>query len=259
MAELRRESLVWWHYRVGEMSTLLMSTFIFPLLMVLFNAIAMEYGGGYGPAEQLNSLLGYLMWFLCFGILGALPSMVTEAMGKGTFEKLMTLPVPSQKFIVLRGASLLAKQAIYTAILAIVTSALLGLSLPYHPAILVIVLITVLGSFGIGLGLSGITLIKKRMNNLVSLISYLALLVTGALIPLDSIGVVFDVMKLVLPTALGIDLIRSLANGTSFSTLVTNGSFFILVIQNVLFVILGLYTWVRYMHLAKLSGELGQY
>ena len=95
-----------------------------------------------------------------------------------------------------------------TSLLATVLSLILGLSLIFTPVTIFITLLLLLGSYGVGLVLTGLALLYKSVSSVSSVIGNLALLLSGALVPIDGLGAIFTVLKYCFPMAWGISLLR---------------------------------------------------
>jgi ABC-type polysaccharide/polyol phosphate export permease len=67
-----------------------------------------------------------------------------------------------------------------------------------------------LGSCGVGFALAGLALLYKSVSSVSSVIGNLALLVSGALLPLDGLGPIFTVLKYGFPMTWGISLLRQM-------------------------------------------------
>ena len=93
-----------------------------------------------------------------------------------------------------------------------------------------------------------------------SLMANLAFLISGAMIPLDSLGMLYTVLKLVFPMTWGIEILRDVVlNGTTFIELVQSGVLVGLTLQTTLFLVIGLMVFDHSMRQVKRTGELGSY
>ena len=206
--ELRRMRTLWWSYRVSAISSLLLHAAIFPVLMLLFQNLANRHGASYGAVQQLDSLLGFLVWYLCMKLLAAMPRMIEEEARVGTLENLFLSPWSLLQIVLLRTAVLALRYLVETAVLALLLTIILKLPLPLIPLSWLIIILTLVGTAGIGLALTGLALVYKSVGPVVTLFSNLALLISGALIPIHSIQIVFTVLKFTFPTVWGIELLR---------------------------------------------------
>ncbi|MCI0559220.1 MAG: hypothetical protein MN733_12055, partial [Nitrososphaera sp.] len=89
VSELRREFLVWRSYRVNAISSLVMWGVVFPILLVTLISVAENAGVNYSASLQAASLIGFLIWKLCTGVLVAVPRMIEQEASMGTLENVM--------------------------------------------------------------------------------------------------------------------------------------------------------------------------
>lgn len=213
LAELRRMAALWWSYRLSVASGLLLHTIVFPILMVTFQNLAARHGAAYGPSQQAASLIGYLVWHWCMRTFAAVPRMVEEEAGVGTLEILFLSPLSPLSIVGLRTAVLCLRYGLETAVLGLVLALLLHLPLVLSPTALPVLLLTLLGACGVGLAVAGLALVHKSVGSVVGVVSFLALLVSGALAPLDGLGTLFQALKYFFPLTWGIALLRDLQSG----------------------------------------------
>lgn len=105
--------------------------------------------------------------------------------------------------MLLRTAVLALRYFGETAVFALLQTTILKLPLPLTPLSSLIILLTLLGTAGIGLALIGLALVYKTVGPVVTLFSNLALLISVALIPIHSLQTVFMVLKFTFPTVWG--------------------------------------------------------
>jgi len=249
--ELRRMRTLWWSYRVSAISSLLLHAAIFPILMLLFQNLADRHGSSYGAVQQLDSLLGFLVWYLCMKLLAAMPRMIEEEARVGTLENLFLSPWSLLQIVLLRTAVLALRYFGETAVLAVLLTTILKLPLPLTPLSWFIILLTLVGTAGIGLALAGLALVYKSVGPVVTLFSNLALLVSGALIPIHSMQTIFTLLKFTFPTVWGIELLRR-------TTVSPSGLIHLpgLILQTVLFLCIGIWGFTRTLTRTRRQGNL---
>ncbi|MFZ1397476.1 MAG: ABC transporter permease [Candidatus Promineifilaceae bacterium] len=208
--EAQRFTALWRSYRWSTISSIVIHAIIFPVLMLLFDSLATRYGSDYGTDRQLQSLIGFLVWYLCMKLMVAILTMVEEESVVGTLENIILTNVSFEKTLVLRTVVMTLRLGLETALLATVLSLALGLTLTFTPATILITLLLLLGSCGVGFALAGLALLYKSVSSVSSVIGNLALLLSGALVPLDGLGPIFTVMKYGFPMTWGISLLRQM-------------------------------------------------
>ena len=209
--EAQRFAALWRSYRWSTISSVVVHAIIFPVLMLLFDSLATRYGSDYGAARQLQSLIGFLVWYLCMKLMVAIPTMVEEESVVGTLENITLTTVAFQKTLILRTVVITLRLVLETALLATVLSLALGLTLSFTAATSFITLLLLLGSCGVGFALAGLALLYKSVSSVSSVIGNLALLLSGALVPVDSLGTIFTFLKYGFPMTWGISLLRQVA------------------------------------------------
>ena len=256
LTELRREWQAWWSYRFQALSTTILWLVAFPFMMVTFDSVA----GGYGPDRRLASLIGFLVWNLCMGVLSTVAESVTTEARQGTLESVLLAPISPLTIFSLRLTAVFIRQAVETAVLGLALTLILGLSFTLSGPALLVILLTILSVAGVGLALGGVALVYKRIDSVVAVITLLAVLFTGALVPLNSLGSLFQVLKYTLPTTWGIDALRHvMIEGASWITLWHDGVWVGLGVQTAVFLLFGciLFNWG--FQRALRQGSLGTY
>jgi ABC-2 type transport system permease protein len=261
LCELRREYLLWRSYRLNALSSLVMWGAVFPILMVTLMSVAANAGVTYGAGLQTASLIGFLIWKLCAGVLTTIPQMIEQEAGAGTLENVMvTSSHPFPLFFFFRVLARSLRSSLETFLLAVVLTFVFRLPLALSPAALLVTFLTLAGVWGVGFGLAGLALIYKNVGGVTSMVAYLAFIISGAFVPIDSLGVTFIVMKFVFPMTWGIELLRHvLINGHDLSLLVRNGSLAGLLFQSAVMLTTGTMILNGSLKRARQRGDLGTY
>lgn len=262
MGELRREFLVWRSYRVNAISSLVMWGVIFPILLVTVQSVVnANTAVGFGEQERAESLIGFLVWNLCMGVLRAIPLIVVEESRTGTLENVLTSTyLPFGTLFAFRILARCLRSILETALLGLVLVLFFRLPLtPSFTAVLV-ALLTLAGACGVGMALAGLAMIYKSVGSVTSLVANLAFLISGALVPINGLGLVFTVLKLFFPMTWGIDVLRGvLLNGDSLTLLFSSGALPCLMLQTGLMLVIGWLVFHISLQRAKTNGVLGAY
>jgi len=214
--EAQRFAALWRSYRWSTISSVVVHAVIFPVLMLLFDSLASRYGSSYGAVRQLQSLIGFLVWYLCMKLIVAIPTMIEDESVVGTLENVVLTAIAFEKTVVLRTAVMMFRLGLETALLGFILSLFLGLTLSFTPGMVLVMLLLLLGSCGVGFALAGLALIHKSVSSVSSVIGNLALLLSGALVPLDGLGTIFIVLKYSFPMTWGISMLRQITNSPGF-------------------------------------------
>lgn len=254
-AEWRRFRALYRSYRLSVFGTPLSLAFAFLLLTAIFRNMAGEQGVVYGQQAQLASLIGVFFWHVCMGSLGVLPAMIQQEANEGTLESLFVSVRSFPRQLVARTVFVVLQQLIEATVIVALPLLLLRLPIIFSPDAILLFLITLLGAIGIGFGLCGLVLVYKSIGQLTGLIVSLSLFVSGALVPLDTLPTLFNILKLLLPTSWGIHLTRQAMFGEAVGWLDVTG----LMTQSVVFLIVGVVTLVWGVRQAKRIGGLKGY
>lgn len=260
-SELRREWLLWKAYRVNAISSLVMWGVIFPILMLTMQSAANHSGAVYGLEQLAQSLIGFIVWKLCMGVLTAIPAMIEEESRTGTLEHVLLsthVVFPLQFFFRILARSL--RSLLETMLLAGALMLLFQLPLSFPPAAWIVLLLTLAGVWGVGYLVAGLALIHKAVSSVTSLVATLAFVISGAMIPLDSLGMLYTILKLLFPMAWGIELLRDVVlNDTSLMALIQSGKLMGLAVQTAVFLMIGLVVFSHNLRRVRQTGELGSY
>ncbi len=256
LAELRRDVCHWWSYRLNALSSLGLWLVAFPFMMLTFDSMS----GGYGPEQRLASLIGFLVWELCTGMLVATTGSVTEEAQQGTLENVMLTPVSPLVIFSLRITVVFTRKAVETTILGLALVIILNLPFTWNGPALLVMGLTIASVAGVGLALGGLAMIYKSIDSIVGVITLLSVLFTGALIPLNNLGIVFALLKYLAPMTWGIDALRAtLVSEIGWPSLWFDGTLWGLGIQAFVFLSLGTATFIRSFRRAQMQGSLGTY
>jgi len=240
IAELRRNLWRQWAYRFDFIGDILVWLIAVPIMLIIFDDVA---GGTFAQTNQLASVLGFLVWDLCMGTLNECVRHISRETQEGTLEQIFLSPIPPIWVITARIIAITLIRFIRIFIMGSLFIWLLDLNaFTLTPASILILFLTISSTVGLSLIFAGLTLAYKSIDSLIGIITLLAVLYTGALIPLNGIGATFQVLKFLVPTTWGIDTLRAtLLHGQTLSTLFTNGDLIGLSLQAVALSILGIF------------------
>ncbi|MGH2544604.1 MAG: ABC transporter permease [Ardenticatenaceae bacterium] len=255
-AELRRGLRRMWAYRYDTLGEMALWLVAFPVMLAIFSDVS----GSYGPEQRLASLIGFLVWDLSMGVLTGMAQEVVRESREGTLESIMLSPWHPRTVFSVRFAAAFVVQGLRTLVLGLVLLAVLRLPLSFTGSAPILLLLTILGVAGVGLALAGLTLVHKNLESVVGIAALLAVLFTGALVPLNALGPVYEILKYLIPTTWGIDSLREvIINGASLTSLMADGTILGLSLQAAAFLGLGVVVFGRSFRQAQLQGSLGSY
>lgn len=252
--EIYRRFLIIWNYKFNLVMQLVMVALIF------LGATFFLGHGQIDPQQAPSMLLGYGVWCYARIILLESSYYLTIEAQSGTLEQMYMSPVSASVLVVGRMIAMLISTTL-TLILPVGALAFfLHVHIPLSWASLPILLISLLGLFGLSLILCGAVLVFKQVDNLSDLIQNTLLFLAGTLVPLSSFPGWLAAISKLLPLTQGIVILRDISfSGLSLASTWTNGSLPWLIFQSLLYLGLG---WTAFKVCEKVAmhqGLLGQY
>lgn len=252
--EIRKGLLVSWTYRANALASILTIGFVFV-------SIGFMLGGGQLEPEKMGFMfLGYLNWFYALGAINDLSYGIRSEMNAGTLEQMSMSPAPIGLVIMGRAASSLIWNTIILSIQSVVLFWLLKINLNLRWEALVILLCTLVGTYGFSFILAGATIIFKQFESFSNLFQNVILFLNGTLLPTAVMPGWLAAIALVMPTTQGIIVLRRVVlEGASLASVWQDGSLVWLVVNSVSYLIVGWVVFSYCENVAKRQGSLGQY
>jgi ABC-2 type transport system permease protein len=252
--EARKGMVITWGYRANLVTELLTLFFVFIFVSYFI-------GGGELESEQLpTALLGYLIWFYAAIAISSMSGNLTGEASTGTLEQLYMSPMPSWLVFVGRVISTFLTSTVMVAILALTLILVMRISFPFTLEALPPFVLTMVGLFGFGYAIGGLTLVYKQIGSVNSLVTNMLLFMNGALLPVHFFPAWLETFARLLPTTQGIIVMRKvIIDGESLAAVWADGSMVYLAVQSTIFLLAG---WVIFNigeRFAKRRGTLGQY
>lgn len=226
--------------------------------------LGMFFGSGSArrdPMVMADVLVGYLMWIFVFSALGDFSDLIIDESLTGTYEQLCINQVSIMWILFCR-----ALTRLFTSLLIIITNLLIitvttgiKLNLNFIP-VLVILGLSILGLYGFGFMLAALALIFKRIGPVVSVLQYIFLFLTGAIISLENFPKIIKAIGESLPLTAGIEAMRmSAVAQIPLREIVNTPIFGNLLLSAVIYIFLGAITFIAADNYGKKKGLLGQY
>lgn len=254
--EIRRQLRQNWSYRFETIGEIALWLVAFPIMMLIFESVAASYD----KMEQTGSLFGFLVWDLCFGVMVVTTQGITQESRQGTLEPIFLSPVNPLLIFSARTAAAFMVRAIRSSMLAYLLAWALGLHMQMSGAVWLLIGIMIVSAFGLTLLLSGVAFVHKEIGSVIGVLSLLATLATGVLVPLNSLGSYFILMKILIPFAWGIDTLRAVtASGNSEFISVDTFTWLGLLIQSTFLLALGVLVFQQGYMRARERNLLGDY
>ncbi|HHY09083.1 MAG TPA: ABC transporter permease [Firmicutes bacterium] len=220
------------------------------------------------PASAMVFFFGLLFWYYSGNALGTTGQLISEELMLGTFEQLLMTEAPIKRILVIR----LAVQFIFQSLKAMIFFSLLmylfdlwGLFAPLgHKVFLLylVFLLAVLGLYGMGFAVAGLTLVFKQSAAVATILTYFILFFTGNLVQVDALPSLIKYVSLLIPVTPALRLLRIIIEAgeeITVGALVANRAFGILVLLILFWLGAGNFIFNKSMNRAKRKGNLGSY
>jgi len=179
--------------------------------------------------------IGYLYWMIASYIISEASVSISFEKQVGTIEQLLLQPVPIGIILVIRTLVLFTISIIKFVILLLIIMLTTNISIYVNLPLILIGLISIIGFLGIGLALSGITMMYTKTASFESVISYLLLLLSGTVISYSAMPKVVMCVIEYIPFILEINLSQCIINGAKVNIL----SMIILLLSNFIMFFIG--------------------
>lgn len=250
--EFKRGLLMLRRYPVEMAGQLVVITLIFYGLFLGARYVA-------GPAAQFGDrldalIVGYVLWTLTMFAVGDLSWGLMSEAREGTLEQVFLSPFgPLRVYLARNLAALLVVLAFNLAIL-LVLLVLTGARLRFVGAALWPLLAALLSAYGIGYALGAMALYFKRIQAFLNLFQFVMMFLIMA--PLEQAQGPARLAGALLPVAPAAGILRDLlARGLPFDP----GAFAVALFNGLFYLALGLWLFLRAVHLTKRRGLLGGY
>ncbi len=245
-------------YRFSNVAFL--GTFAFAFL-----GIGFLMGNGRLQAGTMESpLLGFMIWFFGMKAVDHMQLMLSEEARSGTLEQMCMTPAPMGGVLLGRSLGTLVVAAVQASIVGSVIVLLLRMPVAFDlPVVLTAALpfaLTMIGLFGFGYFVAGLTIVFKQIGGVVNMLQNVLLFFGGVILPVDVLPPAVAAFARTLPTTQGIHVLRQVVFGRlSLSDVWASGDLPWLVVHSALYFTLGWLFYARCEALAKRQGSLGQY
>lgn len=156
--------------------------------------------------------IGYLYWYLLSSVINEASVSISYEKQAGSLNQLLIKRTPLEQIIMIKSLVWCFINLVKVFIVLFALKMLLAIPIGFHPLLIPIFFITVIGILGFTFILVGLTLKYTKTASFESIISYLLLFLTGAIIPLNTLPKLFSDIGNLFPITLGINLSKSLIN-----------------------------------------------
>ncbi len=258
-AEIVREFISLKRYPI-ETLTGFCITYLF-FLAIFFGAKAMigkDIPLNFGDTAR-GIMIGYLMWLFATSGIEAMSNEISEEALTGTIEQVYLCPGGPIYLLLSRTLAGLLSTIIFLPIIFYILQFSTGIYLELNlSSILPILILTFIGLCGFGFILAGITLIFKRIGQLLLIIPIFPLGL--AMLPIEDLSSNLQQITLFLPLIHGVKLIRLIIlQDQNLIILFSNGQILILALNSIFYLFIGILGYKMADKMAKDKGLLGHH
>lgn len=249
-AEIKRTWTIYWRYPMDFVSGLVIMFVTFYALIAGTRYIA-------GPAVQFGDrldglILGYWLWNLAVFAFSYTATAVRMEAVTGTLEQIYLSPHSTLRVFMIRSVASLGINLSTSTLLLVILLLLTGRRFSFPLTALVPLATALMASYGIGLLISGLTLLVKQVAQFLTIVQFLLLAVV--LVPFETWDA--DTLVALIPIAPSAGLLRDLMTRQAEPELL---AFLLAGGNGVIFLTLGMLLFGLADRQARVRGIVGQY
>jgi ABC-2 type transport system permease protein len=254
LGEIRKELLIIWTYKVGQLTGLATLAFVFV-------GIGFMMGDGALDSEEMSPFfLGYLAWMYTMSAIGDLSWGLRREMNAGTLEQMSMSPAPVGLILIGRVLTNFLISTGEVLLLGIVMSLLVGMQVPMRWEGVAVLALMLVGVFGFGFMIAGAVLVFKQIESLANLVQNALLFLNGSMLPVEAMPGWMAAVVRTLPSTQGVVVLRKVVlGGQSLASVWQDRSLVWLVVHSAVYFAAGWLVFGFCERVAKEQGSLGQY
>lgn len=247
--------LNYWYYKWTSLINTLMNIADF-----IFWALLLDGSGILVPEKIAPLAVGYIIWQYASSFIWDTSYFITESSQTGILEQIYISPTPFYLKIISRFCAGLVFWTCENILVITILKLLCPIVIPLKFSALFVFIITLIGIVGFSLILAGIGLIFKKSSSFAYLMLNILLFLNGSILSLDKMPKSIQYLSKTLPTTQGIEIIKKIIfDNISLQELIWNGSIFLLILNSIIYFILGWSILYYCQNLAREKGIIGQY
>lgn len=199
-----------------------------------------------------NELLyvGFFYWFFAQTVLNEASVTISFEKQVGTFEQLATKPTKLITILVSRTFIWLCASFVKLIIIMPILILLFKINLVFNLLVIPIFIVTIIGLLGLGIAIASFTLLYTKTASFQGIVSYLLLLFTGAVIPLENLPNIFTKISYFIPLSLGIEISKNIIAGNQ----VAKGDVIFLLLNSFIYIVMGMLLFNYTKRISKKDG-----
>lgn len=222
------------------------------LSFFLMSGTGTSFGSQYNDINNSKTLLllGYIAWTFSITCIASTANSIGNELRNGTFYHKIFSKMPIQFIYIGSLLEAIFVQVIIIGILLPLIYVIFGVGVYIKGPMILAILITLMGMYGVGLAIGGISLFYKRSGTILFLIQMLLLFLTDTIPTNESLLKVTEFIPLTICN----DILR-----TSYMNLPVGSKMMTLVLSSTLLLIIGNFIFVYMKKKAMKTGNLLQY
>jgi len=233
-------------YRFGVFSDIIVFSAL--LSAFLLSDSGKSYGSVYNYSNYKELLvIGYMAWMYAVSSISSISQIISGELRGGTFYKKYNSKYPLQLLLLGRLLASLLIESVVMIVLLLLAKLGWNVEVTFHPLIILAIIISTIGMYGIGMVVAGMTIFYKNVRSVIFLIQMGLLFVTDTLPVAEGI---LSISKIIPLTSCNL-IIKYILAGQSYSH-----EFVLLCITAAGFLALGVLCFSCYLKKARKKGNL---
>lgn len=244
--EIKMDVMGTFRYRFGVFTDII----VFSALLSIF--LLTDSGKSYSEVYNYSNykeflVIGYMAWIYAVSAIASISQIVSGELRGGTFYKKYNSKYPLQLLLLGRLAASLLIESVVIIVLLLLAKLGWGVEVTFHPVIVIAIIISTIGMYGIGLVVAGMTIFHKNVRSIIFLIQLGLLFVTDTVPFIEG---VLSVSKILPLTSCNL-IIKYILSGQNYSK-----EFIFMCITTAAFLTVGVVVFSFYLRKARKKGNL---
>lgn len=220
-----------------------------------------QFGVNFGDSTATGLVISYLFWSYTLFALNDPSESITEEISVGTLEQIYTSPVRPIILVYIRSIASFVNASLISLIVFLFAwfttkVQINGLLLLKSLLLLIIVMV---GIYGFGIALAGLTLRYKRIGQLGQIFNFVLLILAGIVVPIESMPYFLQKISMAIPLTQGVQLVKELIQVNSAWDVFFDIRFMGFIGLNIVYLLLGSAVFHLMNNSTRKSGHLGKY
>ena len=223
---------------------------VFSVILIFFflSSTGSSFSDKYSGADSKELLLeGYIMWTFASAAISTMATGLNTEARNGTLPMFLHSKTPVEILLFAKLISSQIVQIVIILVLSIISRLLFHVQLSFNSKMIIPFLINLVGMYGIGMILCGVSLFFKKTGALTLLVQLVTLFVTDTLPSSDAI------LKITryIPLTISNEISRLIISSKSYYSTAVTG-----IIVSVIWVVVGIITFRIFYEKSKIKGNL---